>query len=185
MMRMAQVLQGAGSKRIHTETITGTWRSPFVVTDEAVKEELLTKFKAGEPFKEPEPSTGDTGTAEPSSSAKPSSTAATPAKPASAIEVSIRNGAGIAGCAKQASSVLKARAFQVLDVGNAGQFVYDKTLVVYTSDRAAAEQVAKALPPGAKLVESRGMYSYKGDVLVVIGKDWDIARVPVAPINTN
>lgn len=179
MMRMAQVLQGAGGKRIHTETITGTWRSPFVVTDEEVKETLLTKFKAGEPFKEPEPSEENTGSATPASSSE------TAAKSPGSIEVSVRNGAGIAGCAKQASSVLKARAFKVLDVGNAGQFVYDKTLIVYTSDRAAAEQVAKALPPGVKLVESRGMYSYKGDVLVVVGKDWDIARVPVAPINTN
>lgn len=185
MMRMAQVLQGAGGKRIHTETITGTWRSPYVVTDEEVKAELLAKFKAGEPFKEPEPSEEVTGTATPTSSSRPSSTSQTQEKSPGSIEVSVRNGAGIAGCAKQASSVLKARAFKVLDVGNAGQFVYDKTLIVYTSDRAAAEQVAKALPPGAKLVESRGMYSYKGDVLVVVGKDWDIARVPVAPINTN
>ena len=32
----------------------------------------------------------------------------------------------------------------------------------------AAEQVAQVLPPGAKLVESRGMYSFDSDVLVVI-----------------
>lgn len=180
MMRLAQVLQGAGSKRIHTETIAGEWRSPYVVTDEDVKAELLAKFIAGEPFKEPEPSEEESGTAAPSKQ----DGQATEKAPAS-IRVTVRNGAGIAGCAKQASSVLKARAFKVLDVGNAGQFVYDKTLVVFRSDRAAAEQVARALPPGAKLVESRGMYDFEGDVLVVVGKDWDIARVPVAPIKTN
>lgn len=180
MMRLAQALQGAGSKRVYTETIGGDWRSPYVVTDEELKSELMAKLKEGRPFKEPEPSEEETGTAKPSGG-----NAESAQKAPSQIKVTIRNGAGIAGCAKQASSVLKARAFKVLEVGNAGQFVYDKTLVVYKTDRSAAEKVAEALPSGAKLVESRGMYAFDGDVLVVIGKDWDIARVPVAPINTN
>lgn len=178
MMRTAQALQKAGSDRVYTETLPGEWRSPYVVLDEEKKDVLLGKFKAGEPFKEPKRSKEESGTA---GTGDPDAAAVNPAK----IRVTVRNGAGIAGCAKQASSVLKARAFKVIDVGNAGQFVYDTTLVVYRSDKAAAEQVSKALPPGARLVESRGMYAFDGDVLVVVGKDWDIARVPVTPITTD
>lgn len=185
MMRLAQVLQGSGSKRIHTETIGGQWRSPYVVTDEALKAELMAKFLAGEPFKTPAPAEEGSATASPSATATTGAAVVPVRKTPSQIKVTVRNGAGIAGCAKQASSVLKARGFKVIEVGNAGQFVYDKTLIVFGSDRVAAEQVAKALPSGAKLVESRGLYSFDGDILVVVGKDWDISRVPVAPINTN
>lgn len=175
MVRTAQALHRAGSKRIHTATLTGEWRSPYVVLDEAAKTAILEKFKAGVPFEEPR-STQATATA----------AAGAPARPLSprAITVTVRNGAGISGCARQAASVLKARAFKVTEVGNAAQFVYDRTLVVYRTDRAAAELVARALPPGTKLVESRGMYRFDSDVLVVIGKDWDVAKVPVAPIIT-
>lgn len=172
MMRTAQALQKAGSKRVYTETIPGEWRSPFVVADEEAMEELLDKFKSGKPFKEPEPSTEETATA---------SAAAQELAPDD-VSVTVRNGAGISGCAKQASSILKAQAFDVVDVGNAGQFVYEKTLVVYKSEKRAAELVAAALPPGTKLVESRGMYAFESDVLVVVGKDWDVAKVPVSPV---
>ena len=49
-------------------------------------------------------------------------------------------------------------------------------------DSGIIELVASALPPVAKLVQSRGMYAFDSDVLVVIGKDWDISRVPVTPM---
>jgi len=57
------------------------------------------------------------------------------------------------------------------EVGNANQFVYDETLVVYTSDRTAALAVAAALPT-ARVVDSRGMYLFSTDLLVVVGKDY-------------
>jgi LCP family protein required for cell wall assembly len=172
MLRTAQALQGAGSKNVYTATLMGEWRTPYVWTDEAKKAELLSKMGAGEPF-EPKKS-------KESSSTTPSGAAAVQVKKPSQITVTVRNGAGIAGCAKQASSILKARAFKVGEVGNAGQFVYENTLVVYKKDRNAAEQVAAMLPPGAKIVQSRGMYAYDSEVLVVVGKDWDITKVPVA-----
>jgi len=56
-------------------------------------------------------------------------------------------------------------------VGNANQFVYDETLVVYKTGREVAVQVAEDLPK-ARVVESRGMYEFTSDILVVIGKDW-------------
>jgi LCP family protein required for cell wall assembly len=176
MLRTAQALRGAGSKRVYTETFAGTWRSPYVYTDEVVKEKLLAKLQAGKPFKTPKKKKSK------EASATVDATASTPQP--SDVTVTVRNGAGIAGCAKQASSILKAQGYEVVDVGNAGQFVYKNTTIVYKKNAAVAEQLARALPPGAKIVESRGMYSFDSDVLVVIGKDWDISRVPVAPITT-
>ncbi len=179
MMRTAQALKGAGSKRVYTETIPGQWRSPFVVVDAAQMEKLLAKLEAGEPFKTPKPSEEATGTVGAVQASQGSTVA--PSK----VRVTVRNGAGIAGCAKQASSVLKAQGFKVVEVGNAGQFVYDKTLVVHKDDPDIAALVARALPPGAKLVPSRGMYAFDGDILVVVGKDWDVAKVPVTPVTSN
>ncbi|TLM99000.1 MAG: LytR family transcriptional regulator [Actinobacteria bacterium] len=179
MLRTAQALQGAGSKRVYTATLSGEWRSPFVYTDEAKMAELLGKMQDGQPF-EPKPVSSETTK---TAGAATGGTGAAEKAPAD-ISVTIRNGAGIAGCAKQAASILKAQAFDVVDTGNAGQFVYDNTLVIYKKDKAAAEQVARALPPGVKIVESRGMYSYDSEVLVVIGKDWDISRVPVTPVTS-
>lgn len=178
MIKTAQALKGAGSKNVYTATLPGEWRSPFVWLDEEKADELLRKFRAGEPF-EPKPSTEGSATAEAS---------ATPeAQEPEDITITIRNGANINGVAKQASSILKARGFEVVEVGNANQPVYDRTLIVYGRDAVLkdAELVAAALPRGTRLVESRGMYSFDSDILVVIGKDWDVSKVPVTPIQAD
>jgi len=85
--------------------------------------------------------------------------------------VTVRNGAGVSGIASQAAARLQANGFQVPEVGNANQFVYDETLVVYRDDEEAARMVAGTLPHG-RLVPGRGMYTFSTDVLVVVGKDW-------------
>jgi len=182
MLRTAQAMKGSGSDAIQSTTLPGTWRTPYIWPDEAAMKKILAKFEAGEPFKakkKPKASSSPTSTTDAQGEAKAA------AKKPSDITVTVRNGGGIVGCAKQAASILKAQAFKVKDVGNANQFVYKKTLVVYKKDKPAAELVLASLPPGSKLVESRGMYSFKTDVLVVIGKDWDIAKVPVTPVKTN
>ncbi len=181
MVRTAQAMRGAGGKSLYTATVVGEWRSPFIYTDEKKLDELVKKMKAGVSF-------DATSTTAPGS--KPTAGTQTSSAPAEEVDpkdvsVTVRNGGGVAGCAKQASSILKARAFNVADVGNAGQFVYDQTLVVHKNSPAAAALVAKALPPGTKIVESRGMYTFGTDVLVVIGKDWDLARVPVTPVDAS
>ncbi len=38
---------------------------------------------------------------------------------------------------------------------------------------------------GSSIVESRGMYSYPTEILVVVGKDWDASKIPVAQVLTN
>lgn len=171
MIRTAQALKSAGSKNLYTATLTGEWKSPFVWTDEENMRQMIERMQAGRSFDDT-----STVTAEDTGGSSVSDIRSLQ------ISVDVRNGAGISGCAKQAASILKARAFNVAEVGNANQFVYDNTMVVYKDDASAAQRVADVLPPGAKVVESRGMYSFKSDILVVIGKDWDLAKVPVAPI---
>jgi LCP family protein required for cell wall assembly len=174
MVKTAQSLRSAGSKNLSTATLEGKWRSPFIYVDEDNMAELVEKMNAGQSFDStatPEPQ-GESGTGTPKVE-KPQD-----------ITVAVRNGGAPSGSAKQAASILKARGFDVGEVGNAQKRVYDDTLVVYKDNRADAALVATTLPPGARLVESRGMYSFDGDVLVVIGKDWDLAKVPTAPIST-
>jgi hypothetical protein len=89
----------------------------------------------------------------------------------SSVSVTIQNGAGENGVASEASRILTREGYRVRSVGNANQFVYDKTLVVYEEDRRRAESVAEHLAIG-KVVASRGMYSFATDVLVIVGKDW-------------
>ena len=180
MIKTAVALKSAGSANLYTATIDGDWKSPYIITNETLKKKLLGDLKAERSF-EPTPSAPASST---TGASKTAAVAAAAKKPA-AIKVTIRNGAGISGIAKQASLILKAKGFTVGETGNANQSVYKKTLVVYKTDRAAAEQLAAALMPGTTVVESRGMYSFPTEILLVVGKDWDAGEIPVAPVSTN
>ncbi len=150
----AQALQGIDPDAIQTATVTGEWRSPYVWTDEERKAELIDAFTSGRSF-----------------DATPAAEAAiTP----SSVKVTVRNGAGQEGVASSAAAILKAAGFSVGEVGNANQFVYDKTLIVYKDNKAAADLVAKSLPTGS-VIAGRNMYEFTTDVLVVVGKDWKAA----------
>ncbi|MHB8706846.1 MAG: LCP family protein [Coriobacteriia bacterium] len=153
MIRVAQSMQGMEPDAIQTATVTGEWKSPYVYPDEERLAFLIAAFTEGRSFDE-------TATA--------TEAELTPAS----ISVTVRNGAGVSGVAGSASDVLKRAGFDVGEIGNANQFVYDKTIVVYKDNgKAMAEAVAAALPT-ADLVPSRGMYEFSTDILVVVGKDW-------------
>jgi len=149
---LALALREMGSDKLETATIAGEWRSPYVWTDEAQMRFLVDAMMAGRSFE-------DTATTE-ASSVDPST-----------VSVTVRNGAGIEGCAKAAGDILQGQGYNIAGVGNANQFVYDRTLVVYKDSLEAAEQVAAELPTG-DVVESRGMYEFSTDILVVVGKDY-------------
>ncbi len=166
MIRLTQALKSAGSKNLYTATAMGEWRSPFIYVDEANVDKLVKAIKAGEPFEKPK--------------SKPAAAALKP----SSVTVTVRNGSGISGVANQAATILKAKAFKIKDVGNAGQNVYKKTLIIYKTDAKAAALVGTYMPPGTTIVQSRGMYSFPSKVLVVVGKDWDVSKVPAAPVVT-
>lgn len=152
IVRIARALQGISPDDIYAATIPGTWKSPYVYPDTEKMQQLVAAMQEGRSFE-------STPTAEP----------IVPSQ----VSVTVRNGAGISGVAASAADILKRAGFNVAEVGNANQFVYDRTLVVYASEaeKTKAEAVAAALPV-ADLVPSRGMYSFKTDVLVVVGKDW-------------
>ena len=87
--------------------------------------------------------------------------------------LTVRNGSDIAGVAKQLASTLEAEGYTIEETGNADQFVYDETLVIY-EDAAmadAAEAIVDYLGIG-RVVSSNGFYSFSSDILIVIGKDW-------------
>lgn len=166
LLRTARDLKGAGSKNIYTATLPGKWVSPFIVPDEAGKADILAKFEAGEPFVKEEVE---------------EEVATDPAD----VTVTVRNGTTKAGVAKQAAAILEARGFNVVEVGNTqNQSVYDITTLVYKEDQAALGLVAKYLPGTVKQVQSKGMYTYESEIMLVIGKDWDITKLPVAEVRT-
>lgn len=85
----------------------------------------------------------------------------------------VRNGSGVSGCASQASEKLTAAGYGIEGTGNADQYVYNETLVVYSSSdqESLAEAVVNVLGVG-RVVQNLGGYTYDGDLLVVVGKDW-------------
>jgi len=174
MIKMAQALRGSGRDNIYTATMKGEWKSPFIYGDEEQLAGLVEAIKEGRSF-EPKRT---------KESSKTSDATKTSAKKPSQIEITVRNGSGLNGVAKQAASILRAKTFVVGEIGNANQNVYGNTMIIYKDDLAAAELVASAMPPGTKIVQSRGMYSFDTDILVVVGKDWDVAKVPAAPVTS-
>lgn len=158
LIRTALALRDSGSENIYTATVEGEWDSPFVWPNEELMADLIQRMQSGVSFD---------GT----------STVASPVIDASDVTVTVRNGARtqISGAASAAASVLSGAGFVVSDIGNAGQFVYDRTLIIYDEDSAdglmKAQAVSAAMPIG-DMVASSGMYSFSSDVLVVVGSDW-------------
>jgi polyisoprenyl-teichoic acid--peptidoglycan teichoic acid transferase len=129
----------------------------WVILDDAKFKAMIDRMRRGEPLVPAgtAPSSAPTATVDPSS-----------------VTISIRNGAGVSGLAKQASDYLTKLGFKVVETGNTNQFVYGKTLIVFkTATEAKAGPVLAALGYGSVL-PAAGMYSFKGDILLVIGKDW-------------
>jgi len=153
LIDLANALRDVGSDKMETATLLGEWRSPYVWTDEENKAFLIDAMLNGRSFDET--ATAEAGTIAPAT-----------------VSVTVRNGAGIEGSAAAAAGILRTAGYAVGEVGNANQFVYDETLVVYKNSREAAVQVAEALPR-ARVVESRGMYVFSSEILVVVGKDYE------------
>lgn len=87
--------------------------------------------------------------------------------------VDIWNGVGVSGIASDCSTELKKLGWKIGKTGNAAQFVYKETLVVYndTKNRKLAELVVSDLGQG-RVVRGAARYSFTGDVLVVLGSDY-------------
>ena len=170
MIKVAQSLKAAGGKNLYSATIKGEWKSPYIYPDQTLLAKLVADVNAERPFE----ATATAGLA----------SGAPIARNPATVSVTVHNGSGIAGAAKQAAEVLKAKNFNVSQVGNANQNVYKNTLIIYKTDMAAAQLLATVMPPGCKIVQSRGMYSFTTTVLVVVGSDWDAAKIPATAVLT-
>jgi len=87
--------------------------------------------------------------------------------------ITVRNGSGTTGAARQMADYLTARGFLVEEVGNADVYIYDETLIIYgdRENAAAAVTVQRSLGVG-RVIASNGFYSFDTDILVVLGGDW-------------
>ncbi len=112
---------------------------------------------------------GDGGSA---SSSSTSSSASSNSLNLSGTKVAVKNGSGISGCASAAAGKLTPYG-AVVETGNADDFSYSTTLVIYnnSSQAATAEAIAKELGVGTAK-KNTGTYSFTADYLVVVGADW-------------
>ena len=89
------------------------------------------------------------------------------------ITVSVRNGAGITGAASTTANEVTAAGYTVSETGNTETYVYDETLIIYSSDDMAdaAKNLVNVLGCG-RVTSASAYYSFSSDILIVIGKDW-------------
>ena len=85
--------------------------------------------------------------------------------------VTIWNGTGVSGVASDCKSKLQKTGWKIESTGNASQFVYTETLVIYkeTEDKAIAELLISDLGQG-RAVKSAARYNFDGNVSVEIGR---------------
>ncbi|MDH4140476.1 MAG: LCP family protein, partial [Coriobacteriia bacterium] len=114
LLDLARAMRGIGDSSMQTATLVGEWRSPYVWPDEGLKERLVQALLEGGDIETAKDGGGETSGLAPAD-----------------VTVTVRNGGGIEGIAGQAGDILKAADFDVRDIGNANQFVYDETLVIY------------------------------------------------------
>jgi len=163
LLDLAQTFKGIKPDRIYTATLPGQWVSPYVVPDTAGAQGILNKLAKGQPFD------STPAVAAPVAKVDPSK-----------ITITIENGTQRTGIAKQAAAILLAHGYNVGTVGNAAnQSVYQQSYVYYKTNADAAQSVADCLLPGMKVVQSNGLQDFSSEILVVIGQDWDLSKIPI------
>jgi LCP family protein required for cell wall assembly len=135
----------------------------YVVADESKFDAMLARMSKGLPL-DPKASTTTTKTAG-------SMTGAGQMKPKD-VTVTVRNGAGVSGLAQAGADLFTKAGFVVSETGNMNQFVYSKSLVVFPKGREAEAALVRETLGYGDVVPAAGMYTFKSDILVVIGKDW-------------
>jgi hypothetical protein len=150
----------------------------YVILDEEGMREMVARLASGKPLK----GGSTTTTGDPASTTPAPGTTSDGAVKPSSVTVTVRNGAGLQGVALAAQTRLAKAGFKVPETGNTQRFVYPQTLIIYDDDLPAAEAVQRALAGTGRIVKSRGMYMFKTDILVVVGRDWpkSAAAVPAA-----
>lgn len=88
------------------------------------------------------------------------------------VKLTIRNGAGVSGLGQQCTDFFKSKGFPISETGNMNQYVYGRTLIVYQKDHEADANFVRETLGFGDVLPSAGMYTFKTNVMVVIGKDW-------------
>ena len=112
-------------------------------------------------------SSGDGG----SSSSSSSSSSSGSSDSLSGTKIAVKNGSGITSCASQAAAKLTPEG-AVCETGNADDYNYKNTLIIYSGDNEAKAQKVSSLLGKGTVKKNDGTYSFTGDILVVVGKDW-------------
>ncbi len=88
-------------------------------------------------------------------------------------KVVVWNGSGVTGAAAKAAGRIVALGFTA-ETGNADSSDFSRTLIIYKDEdkEDAAEAIADKLGCG-KVQEDNGKYNFDGDILVIIGLDFD------------
>jgi LCP family protein required for cell wall assembly len=152
MIAIVRDMRGVNTANFQTATVPGEWRSPYVWPDEAGMKRLVAKMKAGKEFKPP--------------------TNPKDIVPAN-YAVVVRNGSGIGGLGATVAGLLRPLGWKIGEVGNAKRQDYTTTFIVYKPENAGvAKRVRSTLKKGTLLADTAGKYSFTGDVLVIVGRDW-------------
>lgn len=89
------------------------------------------------------------------------------------IQIEVRNGCGVTGLAADATSFLRRRGFDVVEVGDYDHFNQEHSLVIdRVGDLEAAKKVAEAMGIDEKYVAQEIRLDYYLDASVVLGKDY-------------
>ena len=93
------------------------------------------------------------------------------------IQVEVRNGCGISGLAADATSFLRRKGFDVVEVGDYTHFEVEESIVVdRIGDMVSARKVAAALGLPEDRVVQEIRQDYFLDASIIIGKDYEIMR---------
>lgn len=84
----------------------------------------------------------------------------------------VRNGSGVNGVCEEAQKKLQKMGYELINTGNADNFDYAETLVIYKKDSQASEAQAIANALGGKPEKDDGAFLFESDFLIVIGADW-------------
>jgi hypothetical protein len=90
------------------------------------------------------------------------------------LSVVVQNGCGVKGVGITFSDILKSKKFDVVSVGNAPSFDYEKSVIIDPGkkDHKEVEKVAKALGITADQILQMENQDSPGDVTFIIGQDY-------------
>ncbi len=143
MVSIALLANLAGSGGVHTTTLTGDWRSPFVYANPTALAAIQRALRTDTDF--------NTNLTDPA--------------------LTVSNGSGIAGAGAAITRRLQQQGLRVKRLGNAPRR-FDHTVVVYKgNDPSIAERVARLLG-GAQVASAGSYYRFSTQILVVVGNDW-------------